>query len=75
VVALAPPLSVTVAPEMAAPPEAVTVPLTDPGVGVRLKLKFWVVWPAATVADNVLGSNPAAEAVSAWVPGASPDRV
>ena len=48
--AVAPPLSVTVAPAMAAPPEPlVTVPVTVP-VGVRLKLTFWVVWPAVTLA-------------------------
>src|SRR5437879_4730593 len=49
VVALTPPLSVRVAPEMAAPPmRFVTVPATAPGMGVRLKLRLVVACAAVT---------------------------
>jgi hypothetical protein len=64
VVALAPPLSVTVAPEIGAPPEALeTVPVTDPAAGARLKLMFWVVCPALTVALVEAELKAVAEAV------------
>src|ERR1700682_1917342 len=77
VVALAPPLSLTVAPAMAAPDTLVTVPLTAPmvGDGVRLKLTFWVV-PALIEAVFVKGVvNPLAEAVRVCMPGVSPVRM
>jgi hypothetical protein len=43
--------------------------------GVRLKLTFWVVFPAVTEADCVWGLKPVAEAVNVWLPALSPDRV
>src|ERR1700730_7176518 len=74
-VALVPPLSVTVAPEIGAPPEAlVTVPVTAPAAGARLKLTFWVVCPALTVAVTVCGLKPLADAVRLLLPAVSPDR-
>ena len=63
---LLPPLSVTVALAIAAPPDAlVTTPLMEPVVDdeLRLKLTFCVVWPALTEAVWVPGLNPAPEAV------------
>src|ERR1700682_5913678 len=72
VVALAPPGSLTVAPEIGAPPEAlVTDPVIEPGVAVRLKLALVVV-PAVTDAVCVAVWNPVAEAPTVCVPGLSP---
>src|ERR1700682_1093863 len=72
---LPPPLSVTVAPEIAAPPEALfTVPATAPVVGVRMKLTPEVVVPAVTVAVCVAELKPLAEAVRVWLPGGRPER-
>jgi hypothetical protein len=78
VVVLAPPLSVTVAPAITAPPEElVTTPVTAPVVGmdVSAKLMFGVVCPALTMAVRVCGLNPLAVAVRVWLPGASPETV
>jgi hypothetical protein len=78
VVALAPPVSLTVAPDMAAPPAALsTDPLIDPGAGgtaVRLKLTL-VVLPAVTEAVFVPALKPLADAPTEWVPGVSPGRL
>src|ERR1700737_5563155 len=76
VVALPPPLSVTVAPEIGAVLDAlVTVPVTDPAAGARVKLMFWVVCPALTLAVSVCGLKAVAEAVSVWLPALRPERV
>src|ERR1700736_3595415 len=73
VVAVAPPLSLTVALAMVAAVEAlVTVPLSAPVVGARMKLTFGVVWPPVTVAVSVWGANWLAEAVRVWLPRAGP---
>jgi hypothetical protein len=57
-------LSITVAPAITTPLEAlVTTPLTAPVVGVRLKLTLWVVWPAVTVTVTVWEVKPLADAV------------
>src|ERR1700737_4371214 len=76
VVAVGPPLSLTVALAIAAPPEPlVIVPLGAPVVGVRMKLTFGVVWPPVTVAVSVWGANWLAEAVRLWLPGAGEARL
>ncbi len=75
VLALVPPLSLTVAPEMALPfTELVTVPDTEPEAGVKVKLTL-VVAPEATETVCVADAKPAAEAVTEWLPGGSPLRL
>ena len=65
------------APEMAAPPEAlVTVPVMAPVVGAAVRLKLAdCVTPAVTVATWDCELKPVAAAVRVWLPGANPLRV